>query len=385
MVKPLSAMKYFVENKKKAMVVIITLFFAVFCISFITTIINSIFASAKDSNIAPLSKFTFIDPPRGQTFMPKDSLAKIKEYDSVDKVYPIMANNTSITTVFGNTSAPVIYSNNETELNEIFDRCNLKMKKGRMPKVDSYEIIMHSSMMKNKKLKVGDKFGDEVDSSEWVTGTYTIVGEFDGDSVVALGTKNYYLASLEKQGVDIKNCTVSALAYPKNDNIEAMNKQLDSVDKKTAFITSKSTVLKQLDEQLASINSIMSIVIFVVTFGMAVCVGTLIYNFYSARNNEFGILYAIGYNKSNVKRLIFKELIIISVIGWAIGYVFSFLCFLFVDKLLFAPLGQKMLFFTWSGLIYTFIVPVLVFICAAFPILRSLSKKDLVAIIERRG
>ena len=385
MIKPLSAMKYFAENKKKAMVVVITLFFAVFCISFITTIVNSIFESAKDSNIAPLSNFTFIDPPRGQTFLSNEAISEIKGYDTVDKVYPVVSNNTSITTVFGNNSAPVIFSSDETELNEIFKNCKLKMVKGRMPNADSYEIIMHSSMLKNKKLKVGDKFGDEIDSAEWVTGTYTIVGEFEGDSVVALGSKNYYLTSLEKQGLDLKDCTISALAYPKDNDIEAMNKQLDKVDKKTAFITSRSTVLKNLNDQLASINSILRLIIFVVTFGMAVCVGTLIYNFYTARNNEFGILYAIGYNKKNVKRLIFKELMIISLIGWAIGYMFSFVCFILVDKWLFAPLGQKMLFFTWSGLVYTFIVPVLVFICAAFPILRSLSKKDLVAIIERRG
>ena len=40
-----------------------------------------------------------------------------------------------------------------------------------MPKSDAYEVIMHSSMLKNKNFKVGDKFGDEIDPSEWVIGT----------------------------------------------------------------------------------------------------------------------------------------------------------------------------------------------------------------------
>lgn len=385
MIKPLSAMKYFAENKKKAFVVIITLFFAVFCISFITTIVNSIFESAKDSNIAPLSKFTFIEPPRGQTFLKKDTVDKIASYDSVDKVYKVMISNTSIKTVMGNTSAPIIYSTNENDLNEIFDKCNLKIVNGRMPKSDAYEIIMHSSMLKNKNLKVGDKFGDEIDPSEWVIGTYTIVGEFTGDCVVGLGTKSYYLNSLEESGLDTTINSMYALAYPKDNNIDKMNKEFDKIDAKTAYIVSRDTVQKEFDEQMASINSILSLIIVVVTFGMAVCVGTLIYNFYTARNNEFGILYAIGYNKKNVKNLIFKELLLISLIGWLIGYIFSFVCFILVDKWLFAPLGQNMIFFSWSGLIYTLIVPILVFTCAAFPIIRSLSKKDLVTIIERRG
>ena len=381
----LNPIKYFKENKKKAFVVVITLFFAVFCISFITTIINSIFESAKKSNVAPLSRFTFVEPARGQTFLKIEAIQEVESLSTVEKLYKVHTNNTSITTVFGNTSAPIVFSNNEEDLNELFERCNLHLVDGRMPKVDTYEVIMHSSMLKNKKLKVGDKFGDEIDSSEWVTGTYTIVGEFDGESIIGLGTKNFYLQSLEDQGLDTTKNTMCALAFPKNNDIDAMNDELSSLDKKSVFITSKDSVIKQLDEQLASINSILSIIIFVITFGMAICVGTLIYNFYTSRNSEFGILYAIGYSKKNVKGLIYKELLIISVVGWAFGYLFSYLCFLVVNLWLFAPLGQQIVFFTWSGLIYTFVVPLFVFICSSFPILRSLTKKDLVSIIERRG
>lgn len=385
MIRPLSPLKYYKENKKKAAVVVVTLFFAVFCISFITTIVNSIFSSAKDSNIAPLSKFTFIEPARGQTFLKQEAIDEIQAMDTVDTLYSVMINNTSITTVMGNTSAPMIFLNNESDLNAVFEKCGLTLVDGRMPEVGSYEIIMHSSMMKNKGLKVGDKFGDEVDSSEWVTGTYTIVGEFTGASVIGIGTDNYYLNSLKESGVDTSKTSMYALAFPKDGYIDKMNDALDRVDAKTAFITSRNTVLESFDEQMQSINSILSLIILVVTFGMAVCVGALIMNFYGQRNNEFAILFAIGYNKKNIRRLVCGELAFISVLGWAVGYLFSFVSFIAIDQWLFAPLGQKMVFFSLSGLLYTLIVPLLVFLCAAVPVLRGLTKKDLVTVIERRG
>lgn len=385
MTKPLSPFKYYKENKKKAAVVTVTLFLAVFCISFITTLVNSIFINAKDSNIAPLSKFTMIEPPRGQTFIKQETLDDIEDMNTVDVIYKAMLNNTSLTTVLGNTSAPIIFLNNESDLNNVFEKCDLKLTNGRMPKFGSYELIMHSSMLKNKDLKVGDKFGDEVDSSEWVSGTYEIVGEFSGESVISLGTDNYYLNSLKESGVDIEKNSMFAIAYPKDDDIDSMNDELGKIDSKTAFITSRNTVLKSFDEQMKSIDSILSLIIVVVTFGMAVCVGALIMNFYGQRNNEFAILFAIGYSKKNIRRLISGELLYISLLGWTIGYLFSFVCFIFIDKWLFEPLGQRMAFFSLYGLIYTLIVPLLVFLCASIPVLRSLTKKDLVTVIERRG
>ncbi|MFT3952833.1 MAG: ABC transporter permease [Oscillospiraceae bacterium] len=385
MIKPLNPLKYYKENKKKAAVVVVTLFFAVFCISLITTIVNSIFASAKDSSIAPLSRFTFVEPARGQTFLKQDAIDSIKAMDTVDSLHNVMISNTSITTVFGNTSAPIVFLDNDSDFNAVFEQCDLKLVDGRMPQPGAYEVILHSSMLKNKNLKVGDKFGDEVDSSEWVIGTYTIVGEFTGESVMGMGAKNYYLNSLQESGVDTDKTTMYALAFPKNGDIDKMNDVLGQIDSKTAFITSRDTVLKSLDEQMKSINSILSVIIVVVTLGMAVCVGALIMNFYGQRSNEFAILFAIGYNKKNIRRLICGELAFVSVLGWGIGYLASFGCFFFIDKWLFAPLGQKMVFFSASGLRYTLIVPLLVFLCAVIPVLRSLTKKDLVTVIERRG
>lgn len=385
MIKPLSPLKYYKENKKKTIVVFTTLFLAVLCISFITCIVKSIFVSAEEANIAPLNKFSQVSAPNGKMFLDEDVIEKIANMETTDSIYNVMINYTSITTMFGNTSSPIIFINNDENLKEVFDKTNLSLIKGRMPKQGEYEVIMHSNVLKNKKLKVGDKFGDEIDSSEWVNGTYTIVGEFTGNSVIGFASRNYYLNELEDSGVNIDINTIAAIVFPKNNDLVEMNESLDALDKKEAVITTKTKLLKMFDEQMTGINSIMTLIIIIITFGMSVSVGALIYTFYNARHNEFGILYAIGYRKKDVKRLIYKEILFISIISWVLGYIASIGVLKIVDIALFEPLGQKAVLFSVYGLSYTLIVPAFVFICATFPIVRSISKKDLVTVIERRG
>ena len=385
MIKPLSPLKYFKENKKKSVVVFVTLFLAVLCISFLTCLVTSIFAASTDANIAPLRQFSWVAAPNGKMFLDKDVITKISDMETTDSIYNVMVNSTSITTLFGNTSSPIVFIDKDENLKKVFDKTKLSLIKGRMPKQGEYEIIMHSSVLKNKNLKVGDKFGDEIDSSEWVSGTYTIVGEFTGESVMGFATKNYYLNGLKESGVDTDANTIYAVVFPKNINLDAMNKNLETLDKKEAAITTKAIIIKMFDEQMDSLNTIMALLIVVITFGMSVSVGALIYTFYSGRHDEFGILYAIGYTKKNVKNLIYKEILFISVISWALGYVTSIGVLKIVDITMFKPLGQSAVLFSVYGLTYTLIVPAFVFICASFPIVRSLSKKDLVTVIERRG
>ena len=120
MIKPLSPLKYFKENKKKAVIIFITLLLAVLSISFITCLIKSIFASSSEANIAPLKKFSWAAAPNGKMFIEKDVINKVSDMDSVDKIYGVMLNNTSLTTVFGNTSSPIIFINDDNKLKEVF-------------------------------------------------------------------------------------------------------------------------------------------------------------------------------------------------------------------------------------------------------------------------
>ncbi|MFA6867213.1 MAG: ABC transporter permease [Clostridia bacterium] len=385
MIKPLSPLKYFKENKKKTAVIFITLFLAVLCISIITCTFTSILATATEANIAPLREFSYISAPNGNMFIDETVITKISDMETTQSIYSVMIEYTLLKTIIGNTSSPIVFINDDENFKDVFKKTNLSLINGRMPKQDEYEIIMHSNVLTNKNLKVGDTFGNEVDSNEMIGGTYTIVGEFIGDSIMGFGSKNFYLNSLQNSGIDTDNYTLGAVIFPKIGDLEAMNSNLETLDKTEASITTKTIVLKLFDEQTDSLNSILTLLILIITFGMSVSVGALIYTFYNARNNEFGILYAIGYSKKDVKKLIYKEILFISILSWFLGYFASIGVLKIIDIVLFKPLGQNAVLFSIYAISYTLIVPAFVFLCATIPIVRSLSKKDLVNVIERRG
>jgi len=128
----------------------------------------------------------------------------------------------------------------------------------------------------------------------------------------------------------------------------------------------------------------MLILVIVTVFIISVSVSALIYIIYNNRNEEFGILCAMGYRKAFISRLVFKELACLAFVSWAIGYFCSAGLFGLVNTLLLNPSGQHLYFFTPIGLINTLIIPVMVIICATVPMLRKLKKWDPIAVIERR-
>ena len=78
----------------------------------------------------------------------------------------------------------------EADIGEIFDDFSLTVTEGRLPEENSYELIMHEDMLKNKGLSVGDTFGSAVDEGEQIDGKYIrLQGHFQGTAIWLSGQK----------------------------------------------------------------------------------------------------------------------------------------------------------------------------------------------------
>ena len=108
--------------------------------------------------------------------MQNETVEKIKNDDSVGNAYPILLEYTVINNIFGTTSGYVAFMD-EADIGEIFDDFSLTVTEGRLPEENSYELIMHEDMLKNKGLSVGDTFGSAVDEGEQI---YDYRGIFRG-------------------------------------------------------------------------------------------------------------------------------------------------------------------------------------------------------------
>lgn len=374
--------KYYLSNKRRGISLIFVMALTVFSIYFVTSLVQSIFSTVEYSNIACLNDFSFVYPVGGSSFLSDETVEKIQKDDSVKKAYPILLEYTVINNIFGTTSGYVAFMD-EADIGEIFDDYSLTVTEGRLPQENSYELIMHEDMLKNKGLSVGDTFGSAVDDGEPIEGTYTITGAFSGNSYMAFGTKSYKQKELEELGLDFKNTTFGLLVTPKTD-LDAMNTMLDTMSHDEAAAMTLSYAQKTLKDNVSSIKFLMGVIVIVIAVSISAAVCIVLETTYNDRMEEFGILYAIGYKKSWLFRNIIAEIVVLVFISWILGLILSYGVLSLVAKSVFEPMGQMLSIVSIQSLLYTIIVMVVFVVVTIFVTILKFAKKDLIAIIEMR-
>ena len=374
--------KYYLSNKRRGISLIFVMALTVFSIYFVTSLVQSIFSTVEYSDIACLNDFSFVYPVGGSSFLSDETVEKIQKDDSVKKAYPILLEYTVINNIFGTTSGYVAFMD-EADIGEIFDDYSLTVTEGRLPQENSYELIMHEDMLKNKGLSVGDTFGSAVDDGEPIEGTYTITGAFSGNSYMAFGTKSYKQKELEELGLDFKNTTFGLLVTPKTD-LDAMNTMLDTMSHDEAAAMTLSYAQKTLKDNVSSIKFLMGVIVIVIAVSISAAVCIVLETTYNDRMEEFGILYAIGYKKSWLFRNIIAEIVVLVFISWILGLILSYGVLSLVAKSVFEPMGQMLSIVSIQSLLYTIIVMVVFVVVTILVTILKFAKKDLIAIIEMR-
>lgn len=374
--------KYYLSNKRRGISLIFVMALTVFSIYFVTSLVQSIFSTVEYSNIACLNDFSFVYPVGGSSFLQNETVEKIKNDDSVENAYPILLEYTVINNIFGTTSGYVAFME-EADIREIFDDFSLTVTEGRLPEENSYELIMHEDMLKNKGLSVGDTFGSAVDEGEQIDGKYMITGAFSGDSYMAFGTKSYRQKELEELGLDFKNTTFGLLVTPKTD-LDTMNNMLDTMSHNEAAAMTLSYAQKTLKDNVSSIKFLMGVIVIVIAVSISAAVCIVLETTYNDRMEEFGILYAIGYKKSWLFRNIIAEIVVLVFISWILGLILSYGVLSLVAKSVFEPMGQILSIFSIQSLLYTIIVMAVFVVVTILVTILKFAKKDLIAIIEMR-
>lgn len=374
--------KYYLSNKRRGISLIFVMALTVFSIYFVTSLVQSIFSTVEYSNIACLNDFSFVYPVGGSSFLSDETVEKIQKDDSVKKAYPILLEYTVINNIFGTTSGYAAFME-EADIKEIFNDYSLTVTEGRLPQENSYELIMHEDMLKNKGLSVGDTFGSAVDDGEPIEGIYTITGAFSGNSYMAFGTKSYKQKELEELGLDFKNTTFGLLVTPKTD-LDTMNTMLDTMSHNEAAAMTLSYAQKTLKDNVSSIKFLMGVIAIVIAVSISAAVCIVLETTYNDRMEEFGILYAIGYKKSWLFRNIIAEIVVLVFISWILGLILSYGVLSLVAKSVFEPMGQMLSIVSIQSLLYTIIVMAVFVVVTILVTILKFAKKDLIAIIEMR-
>lgn len=368
-------MKYYFANKRKTLAIMFIIVISVFCVYLVSTLVQSIFQTAEESNINALSQFSIVATTGNDLGIEEKTWDKLVQDETIGSVYSAYVESTYINNIFGQTTALMIFmSNNDLKL--LFNKCNLTITEGRMPKADEYEIIIHQDMLKNRGLRLNEQF-------EANSGSYKIVGTYSGRGISAFGSKNHSVNQFAELGIDTSKIRFAGVIFPKS-NIVQMNSMLDNINDPKIDISTATDVKRQFDEQTTSINLIMSIIIVIVIASISAAIGVVLSTVYSNRIDEFGILNAIGYNKKHIVRSVLAEVTMLISFSWIIGVIISIGMLSYVNNKIFAPMGQSMKIVSSISFLYTLLSIITIIVISVTPIVLKLARQDLIAVIERR-
>ncbi len=379
--KPLSPFKFFLENKKRTTIILIVLMLSVAVVSFITSMVTSVIIDSNNAALKPYEYCSTVAKTPGEIFM-KDSLVQeVSTLPEVDQTIEIVPEQTIYDSFMGDTSVPIYFIEDGAALQQAMVAMHLTLKAGRLPSGDTHEVVLHEKLLKNKGLQVGDSIGSEVQDDESLSGRYKIVGSLEGDAIIGFGSTSVTAAAYQEMAIDAPQ---ALMLIPEAGQLSQLNRQLDQIEKQDAVVHTHTALKEIADDQLTGINMMLKTIIVILVFILSVSVGALVYIIYLGRSDEFGILYAMGYRNSFITRMVLKELTVLSICSWVIGYFFSIVLIYAINALLLADKGQHLYMFTMTGFTNTLFIPAMVLICASFPIVRRLRKWDPIAVIERR-
>ena len=381
--KPLSPMKFFIENKKRSAVVCVIVLLSIAVTSFITSIMGGMLDDGTNSNLFPFEHFSIMSKTADSLYLDDSVVDKVKSWPETDQVIEATMETSLYNALMGNMPIPIFFISDTDEIGKIAEHMGIKLIDGRLPVKDGYELALSEKYLKSKDLKIGDYFGGEVDSEEWLVGRYKIVGVLDSEAMIGFGNNSMTMNSYRAAGIPEEK-SVSLLVIPKDGQLGRLNEKLDSLNEQDAVLTTKDTQQKFIDELVGSSVQMLDAVIITIVFILSISVGTLIYIIYLGRTDEFGILYAMGYTKGFIRRRIVLELVFLSALCWLLGFGVSVAMTYCLNVFLLADKGQSLALFTRNGLMNTIYMPIMVLVCAAIPIARKLGKWDPIAVIERR-
>lgn len=348
--------RYVLRNYKKTFMLVWTMVLGIFLMSLTNIIINSVNSNVYKAWAKPFTDFYVLEP------------IKETNINDTENYYSIFLDRVFITGVTGRISTYAFFVKKDAR-EYICNKNGVEMIEGKYPASGSNEIIVSKEIAKSKGICIGDYIGKEIQLDESLIGKYQVVGIFEAEGVFTIGDYDYYKSQnpsayesimINKQDVIYNNDDVGV-----NYNIYSYETEEEDIVEYGQILTISMIVLTVF---------IYFVIIFIILF--------VIYIYYSQRKNEYGILMAIGYKKSDIITMAIKEVLLISTIALSIGIAISLLTGFGLNVGYFEKMGQSLVVCRLSYFYVSFGMIALIAFFSGVMITKMISKIDCISLIE---
>jgi ABC-type lipoprotein release transport system permease subunit len=380
MKKPLSPFTYFFRNKIKVLAIGVILIVSMITILSPKVIMMSI---QKDiEKIVNYRKAFFQIDFNGNfgTRSYREVESKLDNLSSVDYYYKGYFQYVTYNSSFGSIYSYVAFLQ-ERDYIPFMQEMNWEILEGKLPAVNTNEIALTQNLAQNRNVKIGDEVGSSV-GSDYLRGRYKVVGILsNGDTIGAIGN----LDSVVSDGSN----SWSYFVHPKDDYQGQLENQFATIAldyKDQVKISTYQVDKKFFGDEFTMIDTIVNLInsILIVTVSLSLAFLNII--LLLQRQQEIGILLALGYTRTRITlKIILENLLMLSlftVVGFGVVGVIASL----VNIYLFAPMAiSQVTPFTWEVFWFSLPMPVVTFVSYMLLTLFQMKNLDPIYIIENRN
>jgi len=398
--RPLSSWTFYLRHRRRGIILVMSAALVIVGVALPVFLLSAV-ADAMMPDFEYLRYVSKVAPDHGRT-IDASVMGQIRSHPTVGRVIPVMSLGLQVDVPPGGVTRTSIYGVAEGDLPTLVDLFGMQIKEGRLPRPRSNEIVLSEPVALNRGLRVGDRIGvpphqrgefelldlDDVPTEMAVVGILQPRTEHPrseqtlSSDAMWLGLASYeYLESHELTS----SRSVWLLVVPVDGRKGELDTWLEeSVASAQTDVTTYEVEYREHRQIVQGLIIGFAVVGCVTAIVAAIAMATLNYIFFAQRQEEFGILYAVGRSRLWLVLRTMKETGSVVTVAWLAGAVICGIGLICFRTFVFAPKGLNLNLFNPAPWVLTFPIPLAVVAVSAGTIAWMLSRLDPVAVVERR-
>jgi ABC-type antimicrobial peptide transport system permease subunit len=381
--RPLSSLTFYLRHRRRGVLMVLSTALMVLGIT-LPVFLFSAMASAMMPYMEYLQHVSAISPVHSE--LDPGIVGQVRSHPAVARTIPAIPLGMRMILPPGGGTDVNIYGISEADLAILLELFDMHVQEGRLPQPRSNEIVLSAAIAANRDLHVGDVIGGETDDDNTL-----FVDNLPTEMVVVgiLSPDNPWIGFASYEYLRSHELTSSRgarlLIIPQEGQKQVLDEWLEeSLDPTQTRITTYAILEREYREMTTATVLTFAALECMIAAVAAIALATLNHIFFTQRQEEFGILNAVGRSRLWLVWRTMKETGSVVGVAWVVGAALCGIGLFCMQNLVYGPRGLNLDFFSIAPWLLTMPLPLAVALASVGTITWMLHKLDPVAVIERR-
>ena len=388
--KPLSSWTFYLRHRRRGLMLVAAVALMILGIAFPMFLTSAMIDTQNPFFLNYLRHVGVVSPGVGRAVDPAMT-AQIRAHPAVARVIPATQLGLTISIPPLTITQARIYGVSEQDLPVLIDLFGMHLQEGRLPHPRSNEIVLSEALALNRDLRVGDKVGRPVYERDEDISPEMQDADIPTEMVVVgvLASKDISLGFVSKEYLEshelYSDRRVNLLVVPAEGRKAELDAWLEEhVASEQTSVSTHGATLREGRQSTLVMHLVFAALEGIIALVAATALTALNHIFFAQRQEEFGILHAVGRSRPWLVLRAARESGSVVAVGWLIGAALCMVGLICAQASVYGPRGLSLDFFNPAPWLFTLPIPLTVVAASVGTIGRMLRRLDPVSVIERR-